>query len=242
MWPKCSLFASSSRLARSATAPRSATSLTGCHGLRPRRNSTSALYTFPMPARFCWSSRASPMGRPGSALSRRTASAQSQSGPSRSGPRCPVTRASSLVRISSTTPSWYPMACQSSLASTSLIRWLSRSRSAAGRTRQLPSIRRWVWTVKPFLVLVSRCLPRETVSVTTSPVRSAVASRGTRKSLRVSVRPASASCRRRAVKKTTSPSGMNPSVLAQCRCVNRRWSSLGSYGARWPLPWRLFPG
>ena len=121
-----------------------------------------------------------------------------------------MTLDSSLVRISSTTPSWYPIACQSSLASSSLIRWLSLTGSAAGRTRQVPSIRRWVWTVRPFLVLVSRCLPRETVSVTTSPVRSAVASRGTRKSLRVSVRPASASCRRRAVYQTTSPSGMTP--------------------------------
>src|SRR5689334_15657059 len=43
-----------------------------------------------------------------------------------------------------------------------------------------------------------------------SPARLAVASRGTRKSLRVSVRPASASCRRRVVCQTTSPSGMIP--------------------------------
>ena len=91
------------------------------------------------------------------------------------------------------------MACQSSLASSSLIRWLSRGRSAAGLIRQLPSIFRWVWTVSPFVVLVSRCLPRGTASVTTSPARSAVASRGTRKSLRVSTLPASASCSRRAV-------------------------------------------
>ena len=210
MWPCRSLFASSSRLAKWATAPRSATRPTGRHGLRPRRNSTSALYTLPMPARFRWSSSASPMGRSGSALSRRTASALSQSGPSRSGPRWPTTRDSPLVRISSTTPSWYPIACQSSLASSSLIRWLSRICSAAALTRQSPSIFRWVWTVRPFPVRVSRCLPRETVSVTTSPVRSVVASAGTRKSLRVSFRPDSARSRRRAVYRTTSPSGMIP--------------------------------
>ena len=102
------------------------------------------------------------------------------------------------------------MACHSALASSNLIRWLSRSRSAAGRTLQLPSIFRWVWTVRPLLVLVSRCFPRETVSDTTSPDRSAVANRGTRKSLRVSTLPVSASCRRRAVYQTTSPSGMTP--------------------------------
>ena len=236
MWPNRSLFASSSRRASSASAPRSGTLPVGCHGLRPRRNSTSALYTLPMPARFRWSSRASPMGRSGSAPSRRTASSRSQSGPSRSGPRCPVTRGSSLVRISSTTPSWYPTACHSSLASSSLIRWLSRSRSAAGRTRQLPSIFRWVWTVRPLLVLVSRCFPRETVSVTTSPDRSAVASRGTRKSLRVSTFPASASCRRRAVYQTTFSLGHDPSVrqvnAGALTAGNRRAGRKGR-GGRW---------
>ena len=44
-----------------------------------------------MPARLRWSSRASPSGRSGSAVSRRTASCSSQSGPSRSGPRWPTT-------------------------------------------------------------------------------------------------------------------------------------------------------
>ena len=86
-WPIRSLLASSRRRASSAMAPRSVTDPAGCHGLTPRRNSTSALYRVPIPARLRWSSRASPMGRAGSADSLRTASAQSQSGPSRSGPR-----------------------------------------------------------------------------------------------------------------------------------------------------------
>src|SRR6266581_2278439 len=81
------------------------------------------------------------------------------------------------------------------------------ARSAAGRTRQEPSMRRWVCTVTPASVLVSRCFPREMVSVTRCPVRSAVANRGTRKSVRDSTRPASAPCSRRAVSHTASPSG-----------------------------------
>ena len=79
------------------------------------------------------------MGRSGSAASLRTASSQSQSGPSRSGPRCPVIWSSWLVRSSSTTPSWYPMACHASLASTSLIRWLCAA-LVAGLIPPLPSI------------------------------------------------------------------------------------------------------
>ena len=51
-WPIRSLFASSRRRASSAMAPRSATSPAGCHGLTPRRNSTSALYRLPIPARL----------------------------------------------------------------------------------------------------------------------------------------------------------------------------------------------
>ena len=74
--------------------------------------------------------------------------------------------------------------------------------------RQDPSMRRCVWTVTPFSTRVSRCFPRETVPVTARPVRSVVANRGTRKSLRVSTRPVSASSSWRAVRQTTSPSGM----------------------------------
>ena len=102
------------------------------------------------------------------------------------------------------------------------MRWLSGTRSAAGVTRQDPSMRRWVCTVRPPLVRASRCLPRGTTSVISCPVSVAVASRGTRKSVRVSVRPASASCRRCAVYQTVSPSGMH----------YRRSPPRGSYGPR----------
>src|SRR6476660_2897449 len=54
---------------------------------------------------------------------------------------------------------------------------------------------------------VSRCLPRETVSTTVPPERSAVAIAGTRKSLRTRVRPDSPWCSSRAVRQTASPSG-----------------------------------
>ena len=69
-------------------------------------------------------------------------------------------------------------------------------------------MRRWVWMVRPPSTRVSRCFPRETVPVTVRPLRSVVANRGTRKSLRFSVRPVSASSSWRAVRQTTSPSGM----------------------------------
>src|SRR6266536_599453 len=101
-WPARSLFASSSRRARLTSASRSPMRPAGRHGLMPRRNSTSHLYRLPMPARFRWSSSASPMGRAGSARRRLTASAASQSGPSRSGPRCPTRRLSWLVGSTST--------------------------------------------------------------------------------------------------------------------------------------------
>src|SRR5579859_120197 len=102
------------------------------------------------------------------------------------------------------------MACQASLARISRMRWPPEACSAAGRTRQEPSMRRWVCTVSPASVRVSRCFPRERVSVTVWPVRSAVANRGTRKSERVSTLPASAPCSRRAVSHTRSPSGTRP--------------------------------
>ena len=53
----------------------------------------------------------------------------------------------------------------------------------------------------------SWCLPRETTSSTFSPVRSAVACCGTRKSDFTNSLPASASCRRRQASQTVSPSG-----------------------------------
>src|ERR1017187_3700478 len=69
-------------------------------------------------------------------------------------------------------------------------------------------MRRWAWIVRPPCTRLSRCFPREMVSRTTFPVRSAVAKRGTLKSLRVSVCPVSAASSWRAVRQTTSPSGI----------------------------------
>ena len=60
---------------------------------------------------------------------------------------------------------------------------------------------------RPASMRVSRCLPRETVSTTVPPARSAVACWGTRKSVRVSTCPASARSSSRAARQTVSPSG-----------------------------------
>src|SRR5690606_19218271 len=163
-----------------------------------------------MPARRVWSSSASPTARPGSSASRAAASAAmpaSHAGSSRSGPRWPTALSSSSVRSSSTRPSEEPAACHSEFASTSRTRW-SRGGGPARPIRQRPSISRCVWTVSPPSTRTRRCLPRDTAPRTVRPRRSAVANRGTRKSERVSRRPASTSCRRRAVSQTTSPSGI----------------------------------
>src|ERR1019366_6393609 len=111
------------------------------------------------------------------------------------------------VGRTSTPPSRRPTACQASFASTSLTRWSRGGSPPAGRIRQVPSIRRWVWIVTPPSTWVSRCLPRGWVPETVRPVRSVVAYRGTRKSLRVSTRPARALSRWRAASQTVSPSG-----------------------------------
>src|SRR5215475_11479294 len=58
--------------------------------------------------------------------------------------------------------------------------------------------------------LVSKCLPRDTESMTVRPTRFVVAYLGTRKSLRIRTCPTSASRSWRAVRQTTSPSGMAP--------------------------------
>ena len=68
-------------------------------------------------------------------------------------------------------------------------------------------MRKCVCSVRPPSIRVSRCLPAATTSRTVRPVRSTVASRGTRKSVRPATRPASASCRRRPASQTVSPSG-----------------------------------
>src|SRR4029077_2268609 len=53
----------------------------------------------------------------------------------------------------------------------------------------------------------SRCLPCDVTSSTARPAKLTVAKRGTRKSVRVSVWPASAARSRVAARKTVSPSG-----------------------------------
>ena len=65
----------------------------------------------------------------------------------------------------------------------------------------------------------SRCLPRGATSRTTCPDRSAVAKRGTRRSVRVSTRSASASCMRDAVANTVSPSAISTSSGTAPPCV-----------------------
>ena len=65
--------------------------------------------------------------------------------------------------------------------------------------------------VQPFANRVSWCLPREATSRTSTPVKSVVASCGTRSSHRVSTRPASAAFSCRQASQTVSPSGIGPS-------------------------------
>src|SRR4029450_13363153 len=73
---------------------------------------------------------------------------------------------------------------------------------------QATSILKWVCRVVPASVRSSRCLPRAATSRTTWPLRSAVAKRGTRKSVAPSRSPARAVCMRLAARKTVSPSGI----------------------------------
>src|SRR6266540_1197001 len=199
----------------------------------------------PTPARLRWSSSASPTARSGWAVSRRTASSGSQSGPSRSGPRCPTRVSSRAVSSSAMSCTRYPTAAHSSLASTartwcsgrsvrpgrptaaprwpgsSLARWISHS----------PSKRRWLCSVTPPPMRVSRCLPRAVTAVTSRPVRSAAANRGTRSSNRRSVRPASAACSRLAASHTVSPSGTVPScpfaLPAAAASTGQEWQDRG---------------
>src|SRR3954471_1287851 len=78
------------------------------------------------------------------------------------------------------------------------------------------------------------CLPRGTTSVTVAPVRSTVASCGTRSSPRRSVAPASAVFIRWAASQTVSPSGtptMIPGVGGSCSPVGRRHRARPQVGA-----------
>ena len=76
-------------------------------------------------------------------------------------------------------------------------------------------MRRWLCSVRPSSKRVRMCLPRATTSATVRPRRSAVASAGTRRSKRVTSRPASAWCRRWAVSQTVSPSGIRSADLSR---------------------------
>ena len=86
------------------------------------------------------------------------------------------------------------------------------ARRSAGRrrpSRHDPSMRRWLCRVSPPANRIRMCLPRATTSVIVSPVRSAVASCGTRRSKVVTAAPGqrgvAAAC---AVSQTVSPSGI----------------------------------
>src|SRR6476660_1380329 len=185
-----------------------------------------------MPARLRWSSRASAIGRSGRAERRRTASVASQSGPSRSGPRCPTRRCSCPVGTSDTSCRWKPTATACAVCSTTRIMWAGRPRHASpgGYVRQAPSMRRCECKVHSpppdrsgARSRSSRCLPRLVDAATRQPARSVVASDGTRKSVRTMSAPPIAASSCAAVFHTVSPSGMVPSCPLG-RLVNRRAS------------------
>ena len=87
----------------------SATSAAGVQGPRRDRKSDSLAQSVPMPARLRWSSRAAPIV---SVAARRwvRATERSQSGPRRSGPRCPTRVLSALVGTASSRPRRSPSA------------------------------------------------------------------------------------------------------------------------------------
>ena len=129
-----------------------------------------------MPARLRWSSRASPSGRSGSAVSRRTASCSSQSGPSRSGPRWPTTWSSCSRSTSSTTPSWKPTPTLSPVSRTTRARWPALFQRSPAVVDPPGALHLEVGVQGPGCchrssasMRVSRCLPRETVSTTVPP-------------------------------------------------------------------------
>ncbi len=98
-------------------------------------------------------------------------------------------------------------------------------------------MRRWLCRVRPPSKRARRCLPRGVTSRVTRPVRSAVAKRGTRRSLRVSSRPARAACRRVAARRMLSPSGMPPLSSADTPGGTGR----GAAGAAGPAGCRRVP-
>src|SRR5687767_15273992 len=69
---------------------------------------------------------------------------------------------------------------------------------------------------------VSRCLPRARVRIGTPPVRSTVASAGTRKSVVVSGCPVNARSRAAAARWTVAPSGTDPQPLGSGDEAGRR--------------------
>ena len=147
-----------------------------CRGCRCRRGSAG---------------RAARPRSPGRARAsiRRTASAGSQSVPSRSGPRCASSAGSSAVGISAARAG--EADCRTvAVVSTTRIVWAGRPcrRSPGWNVRQVPSMRRCEWSVGSVPVSLrsrsSRCLPRLTHSMIRQPLRLTVASAGTRKSER----------------------------------------------------------
>ena len=99
-----------------------------------------------------------------------------------------------------------------------------RARRSGVLTRQEPSMPRWEWRVRPPSTRMRMCLPRGATSRTVRPVRSAVASWGTRKSRAGQHLAGERLVELRALYQTVSPSGMGSSSQ---RCGR------GVIGARW---------
>jgi len=85
-----------------------------------------------------------------------------------------------------------------------------------------PAMLKWWCRVRSLLGRESRCWPRETTSRTATPVKSVVASEGTRNSDRVSTRPASTSFSRWHARQTVSPSGTASLCRAHALTVKQR--------------------
>ena len=146
----------------------------------------------------------------GLAVSRRSASSSSQSGPSRSGPRCPTISDSHSRGISSTTPSEKPTATDRSVASTARTCSAGRRQRSSRRVGAPRALHLQVGVQRERLVGVDpgeEVLAAGHVSTTVAPLRSAVAMPRDPEVGADERSPDSARSRRCAVRWTVSPSG-----------------------------------
>ena len=138
--------------------------------------------------------------------------ARSQSGPSRSGPRWPtsVVLAVAADELDDAEREADRDGARRSSSTTRAV-WAGRGQRCAGPEHPPAALHLEVGVQGPAArrasIRVSRCLPRETVSLTVPPVRSAVANWGTRKSVRGQHLAAQRRSSRRAARQTVSPSG-----------------------------------